>query len=168
MTIIKEQLTDEQIVTLQLRIMSALSFYQQRTEKEAKRMAELLMLAGAAASELQGRRKAAVEAIAIITEITSHNGGIPFGKVDFTRKLNDGELLSKLYAAPPAPVVNAEPVPSGDEDSDYFTTARLMEIVYGAEPKWPEQKLLARFMLDMKQRAEPRLAPSASGVPDEQ
>lgn len=53
------QLTDEQIVTLQLRIMSALSFYQQRPEREAKRMAELLRLAGTAASELQERRKAA-------------------------------------------------------------------------------------------------------------
>lgn len=51
-------LTAEQLVTLQLRIMSALSFYQQRPEKEAKRMAELLTLAGAAASELQERRKA--------------------------------------------------------------------------------------------------------------
>ncbi|MEQ6280838.1 hypothetical protein [Kluyvera huaxiensis] len=51
------QLTDEQVVTLQLRIMSALSFYRQRPEKEARRMAELLELAGAAASELQGRRK---------------------------------------------------------------------------------------------------------------
>lgn len=54
------QLTAEQIVTLQLRIMSALSFYQQRPEKEAKKMAELLTLAGAAASELQERRNADV------------------------------------------------------------------------------------------------------------
>ncbi|MEG9766771.1 hypothetical protein [Enterobacter hormaechei] len=54
------QLTAEQLVTLQLRIMSALSFYQQRPEKEAKRMAELLTLAGAAASELQERRKSDV------------------------------------------------------------------------------------------------------------
>lgn len=49
------QLTAEQLVTLQLRIMSALSFYRQRPEKEARRMAELLELAGAAASELQER-----------------------------------------------------------------------------------------------------------------
>lgn len=52
------QLTGEQLVTLQLRIMSALSLYRQRPEKEARRMAELLELAGAAASELQERRKA--------------------------------------------------------------------------------------------------------------
>lgn len=51
------QLTAEQIVTLQLRIMSALSFYRQRPEKEARRMSELLELAGAAASELQAHRK---------------------------------------------------------------------------------------------------------------
>lgn len=44
---------------------------------------------------------------------------------------------------------------AGDEDSDYFTTERLMEIIYGAELNWPEQKLLARFMLDVKQRSTP-------------
>ena len=54
------QLTDEQLVMLQMRIMSALSFYRQRPEKEAKMMAELLMLAGAAASELQECRNTAV------------------------------------------------------------------------------------------------------------
>lgn len=54
-------LTAEQLVTLQLRIMSALSFYRQRPEKEARRMADLLMLAGAAASELQEHRKADAE-----------------------------------------------------------------------------------------------------------
>ncbi|ECJ3939272.1 hypothetical protein YT28_20325 [Salmonella enterica subsp. salamae] len=52
------KLTDEQVVTLQLRIMSALSFYRQRPEKEAKNMADLLTLCGIAASELQERRKA--------------------------------------------------------------------------------------------------------------
>lgn len=52
------ELTNEQVVMLQLRIMSALSFYRQRPEKEAKNMADLLMLSGAAASELQERRKA--------------------------------------------------------------------------------------------------------------
>ncbi|SQC33623.1 Protein of uncharacterised function (DUF550) [Kluyvera cryocrescens] len=51
------RLTAEQLVTLQLRIMSALSFCRQRPEKEARRMAELLELAGAAASELQGHQK---------------------------------------------------------------------------------------------------------------
>lgn len=52
------KLTDEQVVTLQLRLMSALSFYRQRSEKEAKNMADLLTLCGIAASELQERRKA--------------------------------------------------------------------------------------------------------------
>ncbi|WFZ31909.1 MULTISPECIES: hypothetical protein [Citrobacter freundii complex] len=42
---------------------------------------------------------------------------------------------------------------ASDEDSDYFTTARLMEIIYGSDLKWPEQKLLARYMLDMKNRS---------------
>lgn len=55
------QLTAEQLVTLQLRIMSALSFYRQRPEKEARRMAELLELAGAAASELQDCRAAILQ-----------------------------------------------------------------------------------------------------------
>ena len=68
------QLTAEQLVTLQLRIMSALSFYQQRPEKEAKRMAELLTLAGAATSELQERR----ESVVVIPSIWKHYSG---GKV---------------------------------------------------------------------------------------
>lgn len=57
------ELTNEQVVMLQLRIMSALSFYRQRPEKEAKNMADLLMLCGAAASELQERRKADSEPV---------------------------------------------------------------------------------------------------------
>ncbi|MFK8825967.1 hypothetical protein [Citrobacter freundii] len=58
------ELTNEQVVMLQLKIMSALSFYRQRPEKEAKNMADLLMLCGAAASELQERRKADSEPVA--------------------------------------------------------------------------------------------------------
>ncbi|SUF57544.1 prophage protein [Salmonella enterica] len=57
-TITNNKLTAERLVTLQLRLMSALSFYRQRPEREAKNMADLLMLCGAAASELQERRKA--------------------------------------------------------------------------------------------------------------
>lgn len=77
------QLTAEQIVTLQLRIMSALSFYQQRPEKEAKKMAELLTLAGAAASELQERRNA---------DVTRNSDDRPTSKSDlrqFAEKIAD-------------------------------------------------------------------------------
>lgn len=37
-------------------------------------------------------------------------------------------------------------------DADCFTITRLHEIIYASELKWPEPKLLARFMLDVKQR----------------
>lgn len=37
-------------------------------------------------------------------------------------------------------------------DADCFTITRLHEIIYASELKWPEAKLLARFMLDVKQR----------------
>jgi hypothetical protein len=37
-------------------------------------------------------------------------------------------------------------------DADCFPVTRLHEIIYGGELKWPEAKLLARFMLDVKQR----------------
>lgn len=53
----KPELTDEQVVTLQLRIMSARSFYCQLPGIEAYEAAELLTLCGIAASELQERRK---------------------------------------------------------------------------------------------------------------
>lgn len=105
------ELTDEQVVMLQLRIISALSFYRQRPEKEAKNMADLLMLCGAAVSELQERRKVSSEPIAIVTNITSHNGGIPFGQIQFTRKFNQGERVGELYAAPVAKAMNGQGEP---------------------------------------------------------
>ncbi|MFU0967192.1 hypothetical protein [Kluyvera ascorbata] len=88
------QLTAEQLVTLQLRIMSALSFYRQRPEKEARRMAELLELAGAAASELQEHRKVVSKPVAVINGarepvLYGENIGIAIG--------------THLYTAPPAP-----------------------------------------------------------------
>ena len=38
-------------------------------------------------------------------------------------------------------------------DADCFTITRLHEIIYASELKWPEPKLLARFMHDVKQLA---------------
>lgn len=38
-------------------------------------------------------------------------------------------------------------------DPDCFTITRLHEIIYASELKWPEPKLLARFILDVKQHA---------------
>lgn len=38
-------------------------------------------------------------------------------------------------------------------DAECFTFTRLHEIISASELKWPEAKLLARFMLDVKQRA---------------
>lgn len=37
-------------------------------------------------------------------------------------------------------------------DADCFTIERLHEIIYGEKLKWPEAKILARFMHDVKQR----------------
>lgn len=39
------------------------------------------------------------------------------------------------------------------DDADHFSITHLHEIIYGKELIWPEAKLLARFMLDVKQRA---------------
>lgn len=52
------KLTDEQTITLQLRIMSAKSFYSQCGGMAAHEAFELLTLCGIAVSELQERRKA--------------------------------------------------------------------------------------------------------------
>lgn len=38
------------------------------------------------------------------------------------------------------------------DDADHFSITHLYEIIYGKELIWPEAKLLARFMLDVKQR----------------
>lgn len=107
------QLTDEQIVTLQLRIMSALSFYQQRPEREAKRIAELLMLAGTAASELQERRKADSELVAVREPIAWLNDAyLARGVVDGEAGSEDagpGYIPVYREAGPqPAPIVPDE------------------------------------------------------------
>lgn len=39
------------------------------------------------------------------------------------------------------------------DDADHFSITHLHEIIYGKKLIWPEAKLLARFMLDVKQRA---------------
>lgn len=38
------------------------------------------------------------------------------------------------------------------DDAEHFSVTHLHEIIYGKELIWPEAKLLARFMLDVKQR----------------
>ena len=41
------------------------------------------------------------------------------------------------------------------DDANHFSISHLHEIIYGKELIWPEAKLLARFMLDVKQRVSP-------------
>ena len=94
------QLTADQLVTLQLRIMSALSFYQQRPEKEAKRMAELLTLAGAAASELQQCRKAATEPVYQVMYGDCWRD-VTIGQ--YRDHLKHESPCRAVYTAPPAP-----------------------------------------------------------------
>lgn len=96
------QLTAEQLVTLQLRIMSALSFYRQRPEKEARRMAELLELAGAAASELQEHRKAAAEPIASDEHVRREvnvggNTWVQCSKHAYDKAKAEGKIVRELY-----------------------------------------------------------------------
>ncbi|MDE9666403.1 hypothetical protein L2109_23280 [Citrobacter portucalensis] len=112
----KNELTDEQVVMLQLRIMSALSFYRQRPEKEAKNMADLLMLCGAAASELQERRKAySAEHIYQYRIRNGYNGQVTEwqtirrDQVGFVLKAQPLNAEFRIISAPqPAPVVNDE------------------------------------------------------------
>ncbi|WP_454741019.1 hypothetical protein [Citrobacter freundii] len=108
------ELTNEQVVMLQLRIMSALSFYRQRPEKEAKNMADLLMLCGAAASELQERRKAdSAEPIGWtdteeLRSVEKDGCGYLF-KANPISPNADPRRVIKLYRhAQPAPVMNDE------------------------------------------------------------
>lgn len=49
------------------------------------------------------------------------------------------------------PASNNKPLIDMD-DADHFSVTHLHEIIYGKELVWPEAKLLARFMLDVKQR----------------
>lgn len=91
---------------LQLRIMSALSFYCQRPEKEAKNMADLLILCGAVASELQERRKA--DSAEPVYQIKGEKGGEwhDFSKLSFDEFVSFGGEGRILYTAHPVPVLN--------------------------------------------------------------
>ncbi len=99
------KLADEQVVMLQLRIMSALTFYSQRSEKAAKNMAELLTLCGAAASELQQCRKA--DNAEPVYQIKGEKGGEwhDFSKLSFDEFVSAGGEGRILYTAHPVPVL---------------------------------------------------------------
>ncbi|WP_321573070.1 hypothetical protein [Hafnia alvei] len=56
-------------------------------------------------------------------------------------------------AAPAQPVSEPYKLEIDMDDADHFSITRLHEIIYGKPLVWPEAKLLARFMLDVKQRA---------------
>lgn len=55
--------------------------------------------------------------------------------------------------APAQPVSEPYKLEIDMDDADQFSITLLHEIIYGKELIWPEAKLLARFMLDVKQRA---------------
>ena len=103
---------------------------------------------------------------------------IPFGDVEpievtddmvyaFHNQLSDSALGSDeftdikhgLCAAlmniprPAQPVSEPYKLEIDMDDADQFSITLLHEIIYGKELIWPEAKLLARFMLDVKQRA---------------
>lgn len=63
-------LTDEQVITLQSKLQSALTFYSQRPEPEAKNMADLLTLAVVAVNENQERRKMEMESEPVYLKLT--------------------------------------------------------------------------------------------------
>ncbi|WP_247751492.1 Lar family restriction alleviation protein [Citrobacter freundii] len=134
----KNELTDEQVVMLQLRIMSALSFYRQRPEKEAKNMADLLMLCGAAASELQERRKAD-SAEPIYQWRERYEEGSLWD--DCTKAQYDGFAektdceVRILYTAPPAAVIPPELHHDTQRLVTDFCTA-LAEKLYRAQQKY--------------------------------
>lgn len=66
--------------------------------------------------------------------------------------LDEAEAAEKRIRELEALDVNAAMADIDMSDADCFTISRLNEIIYGSKLKWPEEKLLARFMHDIKQR----------------
>ncbi|MFO6490501.1 hypothetical protein [Hafnia alvei] len=60
--------------------------------------------------------------------------------------------LLRDESAPAQPVSEPYKLEIDLDDADHFSITHLQEIIYGKELIWPEAKLLARFMLDVKQR----------------
>ena len=74
------------------------------------------------------------------------------GKFSAMQSYDARENLERLLAAA-QPVSEPYKLEIDMDDADHFSITHLHEIIYGKELIWPEAKLLARFMLDVKQRA---------------
>lgn len=70
-----------------------------------------------------------------------------------TQKEAGGTITELFKGMPAQPVSEPYKLEIDMDDADHFSITRLHEIIYGKELIWPEAKLLARFMLDVKQRA---------------
>ncbi|WP_426762538.1 hypothetical protein ACP6EW_01635 [Hafnia paralvei] len=86
------------------------------------------------------------------------------GRAQFLRdrgEVKTPELIEAAISALSAQPVSEQPVSKpykleiDMDDANQFSIAHLHEIIYGKELIWPEAKLLARFMLDVKQRVSP-------------
>ncbi|WP_416187145.1 hypothetical protein [Hafnia paralvei] len=78
------------------------------------------------------------------------------GRAKFLR--DKGEIKTPVLIEAAISALSAQPVSEPYkleidlDDADHFSITHLQEIIYGKELIWPEAKLLARFMLDVKQR----------------
>ncbi|MDU7480346.1 MAG: hypothetical protein E7K90_02985 [Hafnia alvei] len=83
-------------------------------------------------------------------------GAFEFGndaQLEYSTTLSEiAEGIRSLHPASAKPVSEPYKLEIDMDDADHFSVTHLHEIIYGKELIWPEAKLLARFMLDVKQR----------------
>lgn len=84
-------------------------------------------------------------------------GSFEFGndaQLEYSTTLSEiAEGIRSLHPTSAQPVSEPYKLEIDMDDADHFSITHLHEIIYGKELIWPEAKLLARFMLDVKQRA---------------
>ncbi|MFM7946713.1 hypothetical protein [Hafnia paralvei] len=83
-------------------------------------------------------------------------GSFEFGnnaQLEYSTTLSEiAEGIRSLHSVSAQPVSEPYKLEIDMDDADHFSITHLHEIIYGKELIWPEAKLLARFMLDVKQR----------------
>ncbi|MDU1195669.1 MAG: hypothetical protein E6998_06380 [Kluyvera ascorbata] len=93
--------------------------------------------------ELQERRKADTQPIAFITEITSISGGIPSGRIEFTRMLDREEHGLMLYSSSPEPAKELLTITLPDVSSKAFWSATGKHEVFHPETykRWVKEAI---------------------------
>lgn len=149
MTMTSDRLTDERVHELLLKFTR--DSYRLNGSETGMALGDAVF----ALCELQERRKAAIDSEPVVPDEIEADHNNTYDYVDGYNACRAAMLQAgNSPVTPEGSEEKHQPdEPSIDmSDADCFSVTRLHEIIYGSKLCWPEEKLLARFMLDVKQR----------------